>query len=476
MNKFLLILFITYLPTISLCQTKNYSQILIDFTNKKELKNAGISLYAENTKSGKIILDHNSNTSLIPASILKIFSTSIALELFGANHKFKTELAYDGTINSGVLNGNLYIIGNGDPCLGSSNFSSHYNQNSSLLDIWTEQIKKLGITKITGNIVADISYFGEIPIPDTWLWEDIANYYGHQGSALNYLDNMYHLHFSTGTTENSKTKITKIAPEDIGIIFENQVLSSSLGSDNSCIYYTSDKTKRVIKGTLPWKRNNFVIKGSMPEPELFLVKNFAKKLKTNGIEIFGEQILVSKSENNEKQVFYKTYSPTLQEITNITNTKSNNLYAEVLGQHISKKTGKSYKNAVIDFLQQKKINTDGLNIVDACGLSPFNSLTAKQMTKYLKYLSNTSTQANNFLKTLPVSGKNGTLLSNHKNPDWNIYAKSGSMTRVRAYAGYIIYESGEKIAFCFVVNNYNCSGFQMKQIFEELFNNLGANL
>ncbi|MDR2009639.1 MAG: D-alanyl-D-alanine carboxypeptidase/D-alanyl-D-alanine-endopeptidase [Bacteroidales bacterium] len=473
MNKVFLILFSILLPSLIHCQSKSYNEIQIGFINKKELKNAGISLYAENIKSGKTIMDHNSDISLIPASVFKIFPTSIALELFEPDHKFKTELAYSGVISKeGVLNGNIYIIGYGDPCLGSENFSSHYNKNGQLLDLWANEVKKMGIKKINGNIIADISYFGEINIHDKWIWEDIANYYGHQGSALNYYDNLYHVHFSTGNYDGSKTSITKIVPENTGISFENYVTSSSSTGDDAYIYPGNNNKERIIRGTLPWKRDNYVIKGSMPEPELFLVRNFTEKLKNNGIEVSGTQILISETDKNIKKVIHTTYSPELQEIAKITNIKSNNLYAEVLGHHISKITGKKYKDAVTDFLRSKNISTEGLNVDDACGLSHFNTLTSKQMSEFLKYLEKSSPQYNYFFKTLPVSGINGTLLTSYKDTRWSVHAKSGSMTRVRGYAGYIINKSGEKIVFCFIVNNYNCSSTQMRKIFEEMFKNI----
>ena len=213
--KRLSVLFLVF----SLCfnvfsQTKTAQDVLNDFISQSELKNASVSVYAENLTTNTLVFDYNSNLALAPASVLKLVPTSMALELFGADYKFKTELAYSGQISAdGTLNGDLYIIGYGDPCLGSKNFTSTYGKDLEILQTWTNEVKNLNIKKIKGNIIADISYFGEIPIPDDWIWEDIANYFGNQGSSLNFVDNLYYLHFKTGYTNGAATIITKIEPK-----------------------------------------------------------------------------------------------------------------------------------------------------------------------------------------------------------------------------------------------------------------------
>jgi D-alanyl-D-alanine carboxypeptidase/D-alanyl-D-alanine-endopeptidase (penicillin-binding protein 4) len=450
-------------------QIKSCSDILVEFTGHNSLKNASISIYAENLSKNKIILEHNSTQSLVPASVFKIIPTAIALELFGNEHKFKTELAYSGEILSdGTLNGDIYIIGYGDPCLGSENFSNYYN-NGKLLEQWVLEISKLGIKNINGNIISDASYFGEIQIPNKWIWEDIANYYGHQGSTLNYFDNLYKLHFLTGATDGSETLIKNIEPNDLEINFINEVKSSTSSGDEAYIYLGDNNSERIVRGTLPCKRTNYIIKGSLPSPELYLAKTLKKYLNNNKINISGEYTAIYKSDNKRKNVFHTVFSPTLYEIVTQTNIKSNNLYAEVLSLHIAKKTDKSYKNAVIDFLKSKNIDADGLNIEDASGLSHFNTANSKQIVLLLKYLKQTSSQRRYFFNSLPISGINSESFSNTDKLKNKIHAKSGSMTRVRAYAGYMYTNSGDEIVFCFIVNNYNCKDYQMKKLYDDFF-------
>lgn len=473
MKKTIAFFVATLILSFLYAQSENYDKMLANLVKLPEFSNASLAVYAENMTTGSVVFNHNSRMSLAPASVFKIIPTSMALELFGSDYKFKTELAYTGTISSeGTLNGDLYIIGYGDPCLGSENFASHYNSGGILLQKWTNEVEKQGIKKINGDIISDISYFGDISIPDTWIWEDIANYYGNPGSTLCYKDNLYYLHFKTGMSDGSATFITRVEPADIGLTFENQVKSSSTSGDDSFIYYTSNKTELVVKGTLPWKNNDFKIKGSIPSPEMYLAKSFCNALRIGGILLLGKEKSVSVIDNSiMRKVFYTQYSPELIKIADATNLKSVNLYAEMLAIHIEKKTGKPWSDAVADFWKSKGVDVNGLIVEDACGLSRFNGLTAAQMCEILKYMRQKSVSGEKFFNTLPVAGTSGTLSrycvgTKAQN---RLHAKSGSMSRVRAYAGYILNASGDEIVFCFVVNNYTSTNYRIRKIFEDFF-------
>lgn len=84
-----------------------------------QFKHAAISMYVVETKTGKLFFDKNAELGLVPASCQKIITSAAAFELLGNNYRFKTELGYDGEIKDSTLNGNLYIVGYGDPTLGS---------------------------------------------------------------------------------------------------------------------------------------------------------------------------------------------------------------------------------------------------------------------------------------------------------------------------------------------------------------------
>lgn len=452
---------------------QDYKTTIASFINNKELKTASLSLYAENLTTKSVVISYNPHLSLSPASVLKIMPTSMAFELLEPDTKFKTELSYSGNISKeGVLDGNIYIKGYGDPCLGSKNFDKFYNNNISLLQQWVDEVKRLNINKINGSVICDISYFGEITVPGKWLLEDIANYFASPASAISYMDNYYEIHFKTSSQDSGETEIIKIIPEDLNFKIKNSVKSSSTIWDEAYIFNSTPPYDFEVRGFLAWKQNDMIIKGALPSPALYLAKSFSNLLQSNSVQVKDSPILLTEKDSSlTTKVFYTTYSPSVSVIAEQTNLKSNNLYAETLAKHIEKKLNKPFTKAVKDFWSTKKIKLDDVYLDDACGLSRFNSISSKQIVDVLKYMRLQSKYGELFYNTLPISGVSGTLsrycigtAAQNK-----IHAKSGSMTRVRSYAGYFKNNKDEEIVFCFIANNYNCNNFKAKKLFEDLF-------
>ncbi len=177
------------------------------------------SLYVLDTQSNQVIVEINSLKTLAPASNLKILVSAVALDLLGENKTFNTYLEYNGKINpTGVLQGDLFIRGEGDPTLGSSEISSVLSLDS-LLDQWVDVIISKGITKINGNIIADDSYLDYMPLSSSWYWSDIGNYYAANTSGLCINENLYHLYFKPGKWVGSQASVVRTIPVVPGLSF-----------------------------------------------------------------------------------------------------------------------------------------------------------------------------------------------------------------------------------------------------------------
>ncbi|HNW83877.1 MAG TPA: D-alanyl-D-alanine carboxypeptidase/D-alanyl-D-alanine-endopeptidase, partial [bacterium] len=178
---------------------------------------------------------------------------------------------------------------------------------------------------------------------------------------------------------------------------------------------------------------------------------------------------------NQKTVqVSETVSPRLADIVNVLNHLSVNLYAE----HFTKELGRFYKNSgstsagvevIKDFLNRAGVDTEGMFIVDGSGLSPQNSINAKELVNLLIYMEKNSKDFHEYLSSLPEAGKGGTLNHSFMDPvfDGNLKAKSGSMTRVRSFAGYFSTQSGKEAAFAVIVNDYSGSSDKTTSLIEE---------
>jgi len=444
-----------------------------------DLRNAGMSFYAIDIITGEVIAEFNENYSVKPASTMKLVTSAAALEVLGADYRFKTIIQYDGFIDEATktLHGNIYIKGGGDPTLGSKYFdNTKYGQ---FLKQWTAEIKKLGIDTIKGAIIADASYYSSDMVPPTWSWEDIGNYFGAGPCGLTIYDNMYTIFFNTSSNVGGKTTITKISPDIPGMTFENEVKAANVSDDNSYIFGEPYTYHRKIKGTLPKGKTDYKVGGSMPDPEYFTAYELHNSLIANGVVISKEptSIRILKDTTylfTERKTITTTYSPKLSEIIVELNLKSINLFAEHFLVEVSIKKGggndvKSATDEMEKFWASKGIDTGGISINDGSGLSYYNYISAKYLVFILQYMKTKSKNFDAFYASLPISGESGTLKSVCKGTpaEGKIHAKSGTIRKVKCYSGYTISASGREIAFACMLNNYNCSSSKAKKKLED---------
>lgn len=449
------------------------NKVFADFLQHKTLKNASIGFYAFNLTDNKAIINHNGDLALIPASSLKLITTASALEVLGESHRFTTTINYSGKIENGVLNGNIIIKGGGDPALGSHRYRSYY---SDFMNNWADKIKKLGIDSINGKIIADASIFDN-EVPPTWIWQDLGNYFGAGANGLSIYENFYTLALSS-KNEVQKTTINGISPYIPFLSVDNNVLGTTTNKDLSFIYGGPFQYNRYISGEIPNNRSEFKVKGSIPDPAYLCAYELDSVLKTIGIKVAfkpsTKRLLQDSFNENATVTITTTQSPTVASLIQQTNLYSINLYAEHLLNHIGlhiKKEGTSTAGAeaLINFWKAKEIDTDGMYIHDGSGLSRFNTITPKQLVTVLSEMDK-SPNKDVFYNSLAIAGKSGTLSSIAKGTasEGKIYGKSGYMTNVRSYSGYVTTNSNKKIAFAIIVNNYNCSAYEMKKMLEKI--------
>ncbi len=445
------------------------NDVFFDFINSKCFNNASVSFYAYNLDDNKKIYSYNENLSLVPASVLKTVTTATALQVLRPFYRFKTKLQYTGTIDSlGNLNGNLIIKGGGDPTLGSERFKKTY-YSPFFLDKWIDTIKKSGIKNINGNLIIDDRIFDN-NIPTTWVWGDIGNYYGAGAFGISIFDNTYKLILASPDTAKGPVKIKQIIPDIDSMRMENYLLSSKRNRDMAYIFGDPLTNIRLVQGTIPLKRDSFIVKGSIPNPPKFLGKYFLKYLINNNLKLNGTITIINNKDFNyktdtiPKKNIYTTKSPYLKNIITLTNTYSINLYAQHIFKAISLRqvkqaTNITAANYIKNFWRKKGINTSGMELYDGCGLSRYNVITAKQIAEILIYMNKKSKYFKYFYNSLPIAGKSGTLSRTFRNKYLknNLRAKSGTITKVKNYAGYFKTLKGKNIAFVIMINNYNGS-------------------
>jgi len=198
-----------------------------------DYKNASVGIQVVNLESGLSVFDYNSNKLMIPASTQKIVTSAAALEMLGADYRFKTEIGFVGELKENKeLKGDLALMGGGDPTLGSMYFSNA-ESNSNFINFWVQKIKAAGIRQISGNIVLDASIYDSEKVPSTWIWGDIGNYYGAGANAFTCYDNLFRITFKSPERAGEATSIISTYPKIEGIEIQNEVVSSEINIDRA---------------------------------------------------------------------------------------------------------------------------------------------------------------------------------------------------------------------------------------------------
>ncbi|MCF6331930.1 MAG: D-alanyl-D-alanine carboxypeptidase/D-alanyl-D-alanine-endopeptidase [Draconibacterium sp.] len=457
--RFFIILIFVLMGNYGFSQ-QEFKTAIDQFLQQPEYKNASVGIHIQYLESGETLFELNPQKLLIPASTMKLVTSATALELLGADYRFKTKLAYIGeTGKSHILNGDLIVIGGADPTLGSEYFRKNYFKNH-FLEVWAQKIKAAGIQQVNGDLILDGSIYDSEKIPPTWIWEDIGNYYGAGANAFTVYDNLFRITFNSPRKAGKATKITSMYPEIEGLEISNEVLSADNNSDLAYVFGSPLDKIRKITGTIPRNRKAFTIKAANHHPEEILAKELLKYLAKEGIFIQGK-IRFEKVNQKALQTVYMQESPRLEEIVKVMNHESINLFAEHLLKQIAvEKNGVGSREEGIriikEYWQSKGISSKYLFMEDGSGLSHFNAVSPAFFTEILSYMAKKSLNKKAFINSLPSAGK-GTLSSFNLQlfQGNSLKAKSGSITRVRCYSGYLKLDSGKTLAFSIMVNHFS---------------------
>lgn len=445
------------------------------------MRGASFSLVVKDVQEGRTVYCYDTDRLQSPASVLKTVATATALEILGEDYRYPTTLEYDGILENGTLEGNLYIKGSGDPSLGSSHFAPRQNK---FLSTWIAALQKAGIKHITGSVISDESIFDTEGVSIKWLREDMGNYYAPGSYGISIFDNMYKLSLQTGAA-GTRPVLKGTEPDIPFIRFKNYLKAAPVSSDSAYIIGAPLDDVRYLYGVLPANREAYVLKGDIPDPALYLARYLTDQLQQKGIRVDGSpscyriEVEENRWKKGERKEIVTTYSPTLREIASICNHVSHNLYADAL----VKTVGLQYKprrnemissfgrgvQVVKEYWEKKGLDVFPLRMNDGSGLAPADKVSAGFMGELLVYMATESAVSDAFIASLPQAGIEGSVRNFLKGSklQGKAHLKSGGITGVRSYAGYIT-KDGKTYAVAVFSNNYSCSMSRMTGALEKL--------
>ncbi len=426
---------------------------LKDLEADPQFKHAIVSLYVVDSKTGKAVFAKNEETGMAPASCQKVITSATAFELLGKDFRYATYVGKDYATDNRYDAGCLFIIGSGDPTLGSWRWKS--TSDTVVFSQILAALRKRNIFSFEENLVIQDNSYGLTPVPDGWIWQDIGNYYGAACFGLNWHENQYDLLLRTGE-KGSLTRIIETKPELPGVNFKNMITTGPAGSgDNGYLYSVPFSNLILAKGTVPLQSSAFTISGSMPDPSAVLKKALFGYLLDNKVSFKGNSfstnaaLIGNRSLHAATHIIDSIMSPPLDSMNYWFLKRSINLYGEAfLKSLVKKKLGfgigdDTYTKAITivkDFWKDKGIDPSALNIIDGSGLSTGNRVTTNALVAVMQYAKQ-QPWFSSFYYDLPEM--NG------------IKMKDGYINGVRSYTGYIKSRNGPEYTFSFIVNNFD---------------------
>ena len=413
MKNFICLLFFYLVQTNLFAQVPDNVSKRIDEIIAEVPAGTRMAVLIYNPLTQDTIISINHTQTMIPASNTKLFTTATSLELMGGNYLISTKIFADDDFNDSTINGNIYIKGFGNAVFTSEDLES-------LVD----QLYKSGLRKITGDVIGDDSYFDNVYSRDDWISEEKAN--------------------------------VKLPPISALIIDRNRTIISK---------------KR--KGRY---RNYFV---NVENPPLFAAKKFRELLISSGVEINGKAIS-SQTPDDALLVFESNIE--LRDFIKFINKKSDNFYAECLFKNLgavySGEQGNSFfsTQAILSYISDSGIYSDGTKIVDGSGISRFDQVTAGALVGLLEKMYFNISKFEDFYNSLSIAGVDGTLEKRmiSYSAENNFRGKTGTLNGVSSISGYVTNANDDDIIVCMMFEFTKGGANKYKSIQDRIIETLAS--
>ena len=403
----------------------------------------------------------NDRKLLLPASNMKIVTLAAAAELLGWSYSFPTTLIGMGPVESGVLEGDLLVVGGGDPSI--DNWDGAANK---LFGRWAEALKALGVTSVNGRIVGDDDDFEDEGIGAGWAWDDLDRSFATGVGALQFNQNSVQLAISPGLAGQPAS--VGLNPDGSGLNVKN-LITTTPGSGPAVVSRRgADSNAIELRGTIRPGAAPVVRPVSVPNPTLYFVRALRSALIDAGIGVVGEAVdiddLGERPVRARGTALVTHGSPPLSELAVTMMKVSQNLYAETLLKALGRliptgnetATAAAGREVVKRTLEQWGVMPEEIVVSDGSGLSRYNLSTPRALMTVLVHVVGSDTLKGPFETALPLAGVDGTLAARLKGTpaDKKMRAKTGAFSNARALSGYITAENGEPLAFVLLANNF----------------------
>ena len=435
-------------------------------------------------KTGHTLYQRNATQFFVPASNTKLFSTSLALTRLGADFTFQTRVLADAPPGAdGTINGDLRLVGGGDPNLSPRAIPYQKgpvtgNPLAAIEDL-AAQVVSRGVKRIEGDIVGDDTWYIWEPYGPGWAIDDPQYDYGAPVSALTVNDNTLVVTVRPGEREGDPAAIG-LDPALEYYTIQNRVRTVAAGGERRIHSQRVPGTYQLeLWGTIALGDHGEDLALGIEDPAQYAALALRQALEERGITVMGDALarhaLPGETvEPDTGQELARRVSAPLLEDLRITDKVSQNLHAEMalraVGRAVRQEgTREAGLEELKTFLTEAGVAADGYTIHDGSGLARLNLVTPHTVVQLLRYMY-AGPGRENWISLLPLAGQDGTLTGRFGGTaaEGRIHAKTGSLSHVNALSGYVQRTSGDWVAFSILANNSNAPADAIRGVMDRL--------
>ncbi len=416
---------------------------------------------AKSLKTDETLYALNAGKLMMPASNMKIVTLAAAAETLGWDYRYETHVVAAGSVAGGTLQGDLVVVGSGDPSLVAAD-----GMADRVFADWAERLKQRGIRAISGRVIGDDNGFEKETLGFGWSWDDLADDYAAGVGALQFNENAVRVTVTPGPSAGDSAGIS-IAPAGSGLTIVSVVTTSAAGVPASI------STRRLpgsmtleLRGSIPLGAVPSTLTVSVDNPTRFFVGALRTALIANGIDVRGPAVDIDDvrdapaATRGTPIVSYQ--SAPLSALAVRLMKMSQNQYAETFLKTIAAgpgvvPTAPAGRRATQTILERWGVPAAALIQRDGSGLSRYDYVTPEALVTILTHVDRDPRLHGPFEASLPIAGRDGTLSNRMKDTpaEGNARAKTGSMANVRGLSGYVTSADGEPLVFSILANGFD---------------------
>jgi len=373
--------------------------------------------------SGDTLYSRNAGKLFMPASNQKILTGATALAQLGPDFRFTTRFATRGEVRNGVLEGDLIVVGRGDPSFSDAMRGDYRNAFREMAD----SLAARGVRQINGALRRGGNAFPDSSFGYGWEIDDLTESYGAVVDELFVNEGFF------------KTRRTNARGDSI--------------------------TAEV----------------SIREPATEFLDALRSALAEKQIGAIGASFPHAFVPDSGLRTLFSLRSPPLSAILPVMEKPSQNQIAELLFKTLAlEKTGVGSADSAVKVIERQLLawgaEKDGFAVRDGSGLSRHDYVTPGTILKVLDAMRQHK-DFKVFYDALPIAGVDGTIASRMKGTaaERNVHAKTGTVDKARSLSGYVTTANGRLLMFSFLCNNFTVPNREIERATDAILARIAAS-